>query len=538
MQRDALDDPQVRGRHPQGAGGAEGVRRAAARQAAQPTPRRQAAATRTSCTRTAVARWTTRSSSSARCCARTAARLARRDDGHARARSRLVGLADRASRANDALRATMVKRAVDVAAFEQLFDLFFSGLGEAIKDDRPTRRRTRSSSTDARVPEVPRGAGAAPRGAGHRALAAGAGAAAQRRRRGSSAAPRGRRSSAQLGDDPSTGSRKGGSAHALAEALGLGGARSSELEALRDRSAGLDPREPASSSARYLDRRLQDLADMIKQAARQELERQDVDRREQQRLQALAEKSFYYLTEDEIRRMQEAVTKLAQRLKNVVSIRRKRARRGRFDSSARCGKNLQYGGVPFRRSSTASGRTSRRSWCSATSRTRSATCRASCCSSSTRSRTSTRRCGASSSSPTSARSRELFKDHDVQRGDRPGAPRQRHQRLRALRLRAGVQDVPPRLPVCGEQAHDRDRARRRAQQLQPAARVGAARTSSSARSRSSGSIPENRMTWGFGDSEMDRYAPHLHRGRGVPQPEPALPRHRPPRTRLSAGSLH
>ena len=40
--------------------------------------------------------------------------------------------------------------------------------------------------------------------------------------------------------------------------------------------------------------------------------------------------------------------------------------------------------------------------------------------------------------------------------------------------------------------------------------------------------PENRMTWGFGDSEMDRYAPYCDDGRGVPQPESALPGHRPP----------
>src|SRR5437870_491243 len=67
-----------------------------------------------------------------------------------------------------------------------------------------------------------------------------------------------------------------------------------------------------------------------------------------QRLQEAAEKSFYYLSEEEIRRRQEAVTKLAQRLRNVVSIRRKRARRGKFDSSDTMRKNLQYGGVPFR----------------------------------------------------------------------------------------------------------------------------------------------------------------------------------------------
>src|SRR5207244_293134 len=34
--------------------------------------------------------------------------------------------------------------------------------------------------------------------------------------------------------------------------------------------------------------------------------------------------------------------------RNVVSIRRKRARRGKFDSSDTMRKNLQYGGVPFR----------------------------------------------------------------------------------------------------------------------------------------------------------------------------------------------
>jgi uncharacterized protein with von Willebrand factor type A (vWA) domain len=87
---------------------------------------------------------------------------------------------------------------------------------------------------------------------------------------------------------------------------------------------------------------------MIRSLVRGELQRQDVTRGDQQRMQALSEKSFYYLSEDEIRRMQEAVTKLARRLRNVVSIRRKRARRGKFDSNDTLRKNLQYGGVPFR----------------------------------------------------------------------------------------------------------------------------------------------------------------------------------------------
>ena len=44
----------------------------------------------------------------------------------------LVGLGDRAA-FKDALRATIVKRAVDAATYDELFDLYFSGLGEVIK---------------------------------------------------------------------------------------------------------------------------------------------------------------------------------------------------------------------------------------------------------------------------------------------------------------------------------------------------------------------------------------------------------------------
>jgi uncharacterized protein with von Willebrand factor type A (vWA) domain len=99
---------------------------------------------------------------------------------------------------------------------------------------------------------------------------------------------------------------------------------------------------------RLIDRRLQDLMDMIKGAVRMELEKQDHTLRQNQRLQSLAEKSFYYLSEEEIRRMKEAVAKLAERLKNVVSIRRRQAKRGKFDLKDTLRKNLQYGGVPFK----------------------------------------------------------------------------------------------------------------------------------------------------------------------------------------------
>ena len=63
----------------------------------------------------------------------------------------------------------------------------------------------------------------------------------------------------------------------------------------------------------------------------------------------MAEKSFYYLTEDEIRKMKEAVTRLAQRLKNIVSLKRSRAKRGVFDLQRTLRHNIQYGGVEARK---------------------------------------------------------------------------------------------------------------------------------------------------------------------------------------------
>ena len=43
-----------------------------------------------------------------------------------------------------------------------------------------------------------------------------------------------------------------------------------------------------------------------------------------------------------------AVARLAQRLKNVISVRRKRAKKGRFDIKKTLRRNLEYGGVPFK----------------------------------------------------------------------------------------------------------------------------------------------------------------------------------------------
>jgi uncharacterized protein with von Willebrand factor type A (vWA) domain len=254
----------------------------------------------------------------------------------------VTGLMERAE-VRAALRTTMVKRSVDVPVFEELFDLFFSGLGQTITNiTKGTAQALEMSEEELQkfLEELERRlkeAGIELSPLAQALLRADAGTLERMLRE---AAERAGLSEIEHGF------QEGRFTHGVATALGVG-ALSDELARAQ---AGLGEGEgkPGSNFEAYLNRRLQDLTEMIRSLVRGALKRKDVDRADQQRMQSLAEKSFYYLSEDDIRRMQEAVTKLARRLKNVVSIRRKRARRGRFDPSATMRKNLQYGGVPFR----------------------------------------------------------------------------------------------------------------------------------------------------------------------------------------------
>ena len=98
---------------------------------------------------------------------------------------------------------------------------------------------------------------------------------------------------------------------------------------------------------RYLDERLRDLNRLLREAIQQEQRKQGHEPRDSSARSSLADKSFAFYSEDDIRRMNDAVTRLAQRLKNRLSVRRKKAARGRFDVKKTLRKNLQYGGVPF-----------------------------------------------------------------------------------------------------------------------------------------------------------------------------------------------
>ncbi|MBM4268354.1 MAG: VWA domain-containing protein [Deltaproteobacteria bacterium] len=255
-----------------------------------------------------------------------------------------MGLGSR-SLVKDVLRTTMVKRASDLPVFDELFDVFFTGLGDAIREVGEEGASSVADSSEGyqqlleRLEELLR--------QDERELSEIARALLEHddgtlERKIREALERAKGSSGGEGR-----SREGRLGHALGFEIGLADV-SRELGQLADDldSMGLDP-ELAARLRELIRQRLADLADLLKRAAKLEASREERRPGDPTRLGELGEKSFYYLNEDEIRRMKEAVTRLAQRLKNIVSIKRTRAKRGTFDLQRTLRHNTQFGGVPF-----------------------------------------------------------------------------------------------------------------------------------------------------------------------------------------------
>ncbi len=131
------------------------------------------------------------------------------------------------------------------------------------------------------------------------------------------------------------------------EGLGAEGA-GEELEDLVQRleDAGLSP-EQIEQLRNLIGKLMETLRKAVRNFTERELQTQNHDYMEKFRREMLTEKSFYHLTEDEIARMREVVTRLAQRIKNVLSIRRKRRKRGKLDLHTTLRRNMARGGIPF-----------------------------------------------------------------------------------------------------------------------------------------------------------------------------------------------
>jgi len=244
-----------------------------------------------------------------------------------------------------ALRSTMVKRRTELPTFEELFDLYFSGLGEIIKQASQAVQQALSMS-DAEfqkfledVEEMLKKEGKKLSELAKQLLQNQSGQMEKRMREAARAV--------KLNNIERT-IEENYFARALARELGLDKIEQ-EIKQLREELEKMDiSAKMKAQMEEYLDRRLKQLDDIIRRYVRMEREKRDIKAREEQHLNKLGEKSFYYLSEEELKQMNEAVQKLAQRLKNIISIRRKRDKKGRFDIKRTLRKNLEFGGVPFK----------------------------------------------------------------------------------------------------------------------------------------------------------------------------------------------
>jgi uncharacterized protein len=256
----------------------------------------------------------------------------------------IVGPAERET-LRAALRATMVKRSADLPAFEQLFDLYFSGLASLITEAaRAVQSALGMSDIEfqrmlERVEELMRQRGMELSELTRRLLAGDSARLEQIIREAARAV---RLEAIERAGEESQFAR------AMARRLGLERA-AGEIEELRRLLAGFAADQDEERRLdEYLDRRLSALDEIIRRYTRIEREQRDLKSRELRGPVPIEEKSFYYLTEEEMERMRAAVTRLAERLKNVVALRRKSAKRGRLDPKRTLRSNLEYGAVPFR----------------------------------------------------------------------------------------------------------------------------------------------------------------------------------------------
>jgi len=247
----------------------------------------------------------------------------------------------------DALRSTMVKRGEEVPTFDQLFELFWSGFydslrdtfGEAIQgldatgldlEDLLRQIAEQLQNMQGEIGDLSELARAM--------LTADLGQLEQLIREAASQAGVGRiENFLQVGFF---------SRRALEQMnLDAAGQQLRDLAA-RLEEAGMSPEEVAALRA-LIDRLMEAARKSVRNFTERELQQQNHDYMEKFRRETLLEKSFYHLTEDEIRKMREVVERLAQRIKNILSIRRRRLKRGKLDLHQTLRRNMSHGGIPF-----------------------------------------------------------------------------------------------------------------------------------------------------------------------------------------------
>ena len=243
----------------------------------------------------------------------------------------------------DALRTTMVKRGDDIDTYDRLFDLFWSGFHDQLQNELKQalggmpgdfdleqllqQLRDLLENMDIDLSELAKALLTMDSNALEQMI----------QQAGEESEVQNIRNMLQIGFF----SRR------MIEQMDMEGA-SGELQALmqRLREEGMD--EDRLNELAELLKAVQEAARRaVRQYTERELDKQNHDYIERFRRESLLEKSFYNLTEEDLRRLREVVQRLAQKLKSVITMRRKRERRGKFDLKTTMRKNMAHGGVPF-----------------------------------------------------------------------------------------------------------------------------------------------------------------------------------------------
>lgn len=246
----------------------------------------------------------------------------------------------------DALRATMVKRGDEIPTFDELFELFFSGFYDSLRSsfgDIGEQMGAEGVDLDHLLQQLAemlaKMDGDADLGDLAKALLTQDLSALENLIR---------QAAEQAGIDRIENMLQVGFfSRRTNEQLDVEGAMG-EIESLTERMAGMGLSAEDQEGMRKLIQKLQELMrKTVKNFVEQELQTRNHDYMEKFRKEMLQEKSFYHLTEDEIARMREVVNRLAQRIKNVLSIRKKRIKRGKLDLHNTLRRNMAHGGIPF-----------------------------------------------------------------------------------------------------------------------------------------------------------------------------------------------
>ncbi len=246
----------------------------------------------------------------------------------------------------DALRASMVKRGDEIATFDELFDLYWSGFYDNLRDsfgnlgDQMGDMGIDLDSLLAQMAEMMEGMdGNVDLGELAKALLTQDLAALENMIR---------EAAEQAGTDRIENMLQVGFfSRRTNEQLDLDGA-GGELEALAEKLAGMGMGSDEIEGIRQMIKKLlENMRRSVKNFVERELQTRNHDYMEKFRKEMLQEKSFYHLTEEEITRMREVVNRLAQRIKNVLSVRKKRIKRGKLDLHQTLRRNMARGGIPF-----------------------------------------------------------------------------------------------------------------------------------------------------------------------------------------------